>query len=325
MRLHIEWWTKKQEHMVLDQAVWEQAAARHPELAKDLDVTFGQDLKDLGPYADADILLTQIIDQKRLREAAPNLKWVLTTSAGVEHMMPLDWLPPGVLFSNNSGTHIPKVREFARMALMMLHMHLPALGTNQRGKHWKQLFASLIPGKTVCIVGFGALGATTAEVAKEMGLTVRAVRRNPAPDPRADKMYGIDQLHEALKGADFLVIATPLTDDTAGMIGAAELDQLADGASVLNIGRGPVMDNDALCDRLDSERLSGAIVDVFVPEPLPSESLLWHQKNLLIMPHMSSDDPGHYIQRTLDIFFEELVRFKAGEPLKNRIDPETGY
>ena len=86
-----------------------------------------------------------------------------------------------------------------------------------------------------------------------------------------------------------------------------------------------MLDNAALCERLDNGRLAGAMIDVFVPEPLPAESPLWHQKNLLVTPHMCSDDPVHYIQRSLDIFFAELARFEAGEPLQNRIDPVTGY
>ncbi len=324
MRLHIEWLSSKSPHMRLDREIWEQAAARHPAAAR-LDVSFAKDLTADAPYADAEILITQTVDKERLKQIAPNLKWVFATSAGVEGFMPLDWLPPGVLFSNNGGTHIPKFREFISMALTMLHMGFPALGSQQRERRWEQIFSGLIGGKTVCICGFGALGATTAEVAKGMGLTVRAVRRNPAPDPQADEMFGTGRLHEALNGADLLVITTPLTPETSGMIGAAELDLLADGASVLNVGRGPVLDNNALCERLDSGRLADAMIDVFVPEQLPAESPLWHQKNLLITPHMCSDDPEQYIQRSLDIFFAELARFGAGEPLQNRIDPSAGY
>ena len=325
MRVHIEWLSTKSPHMRLDRPIWEEAAARHPEAAARLDVSVSKDLEDDAPYADAEILITQTVDKARLREIAPKLRWVFATSAGVENFMPLDWLPPGVLFSNNSGTHAPKFREYIGMALTMLHMGFPALGTQQRERRWSQIFTSLIGGKTVCIIGFGALGATAADVAKGMGLKVRVVRRNPAPDPRADEMFGTDRLHEALNGADLLVIASPLTPDTRGLIGGAELDCLAPRASVLNVGRGPVLDNAALCERLDNGRLAGAMIDVFVPEPLPAESPLWHQKNLLVTPHMCSDDPVHYIQRSLDIFFAELARFEAGEPLQNRIDPVTGY
>lgn len=325
MRLHIEWLSTKSPHMRLDRDIWDQAAARHPDASAMLDVSVCRDLEDEAPYGDADILITQTVDKQRLREIAPNLKWVFATSAGVENFMPLDWLPPGVIFSNNSGTHIPKFREFIGMALTMLHMGFPALGTQQREKNWNQIFSGLIKGKTICILGFGSLGATAAEVAKKMGMKVRVVRRNPEPDPQADEMFGISELHKALSGADLLAITVPLTPDTAGLIDGAALDCLAPGASVLNVGRGPVVDNAALCERLDSERLAGAMIDVFVPEPLPAASPLWHQKNLLITPHMCSDDPETYIQRSLDIFFEELARFKAGEPLKNRIDPVTGY
>lgn len=330
MRLHIEWWSKKQPHMRLDREIWDRVAARHAEAASRLAVTVGKDLEETALYTDAEILITQIVDKERLKQIAPRLKWVFATSAGIDNLLPLDWLPSGVVFSNNSGTHVPKFREFFPMALMMLHMRLPALGSQQRERRWQQLYSGLIGGKTVCIVGFGAMGAAAAEVAKGMGLKVRAVRRSPVPDqrvpdPRAVEMFGVDRLHDALAGADFLVILAPLTPDTEGLIGANELDCLAPGASVLNVGRGPVLDNAALCERLDSGRLEGAMIDVFTPEPLPPESPLWQQKNLLITPHMSSDDPATYIQRSLDIFFEELARFEVGEPLHNSIDPVTGY
>ena len=137
MRVHIEWLSTKSPHMRLDHEIWEQAAARHPDAASRLSVTVRKDLEDDAPYADAEILITQTVDKERLKHIAPKLKWVFATSAGIENFMPLDWLPGGVLFSNNSGTHIPKFREFIGMALTMLHMRFPALGAQQRERRWE--------------------------------------------------------------------------------------------------------------------------------------------------------------------------------------------
>ncbi|MGY9056231.1 MAG: D-2-hydroxyacid dehydrogenase [Alphaproteobacteria bacterium] len=325
MRVHIEWLTSKNPHMRIDADVWAEAAARHPALAATLNVSFGQNLSDRAPYADTEILIGQTFDKPNIGQMAPKLKWVYATSAGIEDLMPLDWLPPGVVLTNNSGTHFPKTREFVSMMLVMLHAKMPALITNQRERKWEKLFASLIGGLTVTVIGFGALGTATAEAARALGLKVNVVRRNPAPDPRADGMYGVADLHQALRGSDFLVIAAPLTPDTQNMIDAAALDCLNEGAGVINIGRGPLLDHDALCQRLDSGRLSGAILDVFDPEPLPTDSPLWDQENLVMTPHVLLDDPVNYVQRALDIFFQELARYRAGEPLQNRIDPKAGY
>lgn len=325
MRVHIEWLTSKNPHMRMDADVWAEAAARHADLAAGLTVSFGRDLDDPSPYADAEILIAQVFDKPRLAEMAPHLRWVYATSAGIEDLLPLDWLPPGVVLTNNSGTHFPKTRQFASMLLLMAHAQMPAIVSNQRERRWEKLFAPLAGGQTVAIIGFGALGTATAEAAKELGLTVNVVRRNPAPDPRADRVFGNDGLLEALSGADLLVIAAPLTPDTKGMIDAAALDRLAIGASVVNIGRAGLLDHGALCERLDSGRLGGAILDVFDPEPLPADSPLWHQKNLIATPHVLLDDPVNYIQRAFDIFFEELGRYRAGQPLRNRIDPAAGY
>ena len=326
-RVHVEWLTSKQPHMRLDREVWERAAARHPDVAERLDVSFGTNLDDFAKrISDADFLVTQMPPRGHdLERTAPRLVWVHTTSAGIESFLPLDWLPDGAVFTNNSGTHVPKTREYARMALLMLHLGMPRLVTQQRERVWQQIFDTVIDGRTVAIVGFGAIGQATAEAARELACRVKAVKRSPEPHPLAETVVGQDRLGDALDHADFLVVAAPLTRETRGMIGGAELDRLAAGAGVLNIGRGPIIDTDALCRRLDDGRLSGAIVDVFEQEPLPTESPLWHQRNLVITPHMSSDDPVTYIPRSLDIFFENVRRRIDGQAMTNVVDPALGY
>lgn len=327
LRVHIDQQTWKLPHMRLDGCIWAEAAKRWPDLSDRLDVSFSSDWKDLEKaLGDADILICQAKPPAAAIKTAPNLRWVMATSAGIETMLPLDWLPAHIRLTNNSGTHYPKTKEFAAMALAMLHFKTPHLATAQRGRAWAPKPAGLIIGKTVVVVGFGTLGEATAEAAKTLGLNVRAVRRNPAAHALADSVHPPEALATACDGADFLVCALPLTDDTRGLIGGEAFDALKPGAGVINIGRSPVMDYDALVARLDDDSLSGAILDVFDQEPLPPESPLWDQKNLTIFPHMSSDDPSTYIQRSLDIFFENLKAYLAGAPeLPNEIDRKTGY
>jgi len=327
LRVHVDQQTWKPPYMRLTPEVWAEAARRRPELAAKLDLTFSDDWTEIGSrLADADIVICQGKPPEAVVKAAKNLKWIMATSAGIETMAPFDWLPASVRLSNNSGTHYPKTKEFAAMALAMLHFQTPHLATSQRDHAWAPRLDGLIAGKSVVVVGFGTLGQATAEAAKGLGLEVRAVRRNPASHPLADSMHAPDDLLAAAANADFLVCTLPLTETTRGFIGADAFDALKPGAGVVNIGRGPVMDYTALTPRLDDGRLSGAILDVFDKEPLAPESPLWDQKNLTIFPHMSSDDPTSYIPRSLDIFFENLDAFLAGAArLPNEIDRATGY
>lgn len=327
IRVHLDQQLWKASHMRLDPDVWAQAASRNEPAASGIAPSFSSDWQGLeAALEDAEALICQGKPPEAAIRNARRLKWIMVTSAGVESLLPLDWLPAGVRLSNNSGTHYPKTREFAAMALAMLHFQTPHLATAQRAHDWAPRFDGLIVGKTVVIVGFGTLGQATAEAARGLRLQVRAVRRNPAAHPLADAMFAPDALAEAAAGADFLVCALPLTPATRGFVGADAFDALKPGASVVNIGRGPVMDYDALCARLDDDRLSGAIADVFDPEPLPKDHKLWSQRNLTIFPHMSSDDPTTYIQRSLDVFFRNLEAYRAGaDALPTEIDRASGY
>jgi phosphoglycerate dehydrogenase-like enzyme len=326
MHLHIDSLRWKPPHMHLTPEVYEAAARRHPDLAARLTVTFSWDSEDFEKYMrTANILFAQRFPKDDLAAAAPALKWVNVPSAGVEYLMPLDWLPDGVLLTNNSGTHGPRAAESVTMAVMMLNTGMPRILANQRACRWEQVYGTVLTGKTAALIGLGGLGRPSAQALRNFGVRIHAVRRNPAPDPDADKVFGMDGLHDALRDADFLIVAAPLTQETRGMIGAGELDCLKRGAGVVNVGRGPIVDYDALRARLESGRLGGAFLDVFEPEPLPADSPLWSTRNLIVTPHVSSDDPASYLPRALDIFFENLRRMVNGEDMINVIDRSLGY
>lgn len=326
MHLHIDSLRSKPPHMHLTPAVYEAAARRHPTLAARLTATFSWDSEDFATHIrTADILFAQRFPKDDLATAAPALKWLNVPSAGIEYLMPLDWLPPGVILTNNSGTHAPKAAESVTMAVLMLNARLPEIIAHQREAKWEQVFTPLAAGKTVALVGLGNMGRASARALRALGLRVRGVRRYPAPDDDVDEIFGRDAMHDALRDADFLVVAAPLTAETRGMIGGAELDCLKPGAGVVNIGRGPIVDYDALRHRLESGRLGGAVLDVFAEEPLPPDSPLWATRNLIAMPHVSSDDPAQYLPRALDIFFDNLQRMLNGEEMRNVIDPALGY
>jgi phosphoglycerate dehydrogenase-like enzyme len=298
----------------------------------DTRTTLGEDLQEVSALATADGLVTSndVLRDPRfplatLAQSAPRLRWIHIIGAGIEPLLPLDWLPPGLALTNNSGIHAPKAREFATMALLMLNSRMPGIHTNQRAARWEPIFTPSIAGRTVAIVGVGEMGGAVAHAAKRLNLRVIGIRRDVRPHNDVDEMRGTDRLHETLAEADFIVVATPLTPATTHLIDRTALAAAKLGAGLLNIGRAGVVDYDALCAALAAGTISGAMVDVFDPEPLPSDSPLWSAPNLIITPHCSSDDLEHYLPLTLDLAFENAALLASGAELKNRVDPRRGY
>ncbi len=175
------------------------------------------------------------------------------------------------------------------------------------------------------MVGVGGMGGAGAAAAKRLGMHVIGVRPSGAPHQAVDEMATPDRLHEMLPRADFVLCAAPLTAETRGMIGRAEFALMKPTAGLISMGRGAVVDNDALAEALTGKKIDGAVIDVTDPEPLPADSAMWDVPNLVITPHMSSDDTDRYIPNTLDVLFENLRRLLAGEPLLNQVDAARGY
>lgn len=305
---------------------YEAAAARHPDVADRIEAVIDWDLDTFADsMATADVLITWDLPTANLREVAPNLKWIQITGAGVEHLCPLDWLPEGVTLVNNKGAHAAKAGEFGLMAVLMLHTKMPAVLANQRRTHWESLYATPVAGRTLLIVGVGNIGGAVAKHAKALGLRVLGVSRHGQAHPHVDVMVTPDRLDGVLPEADFLFVSTPATPETRNLIDRRRLALMKPGAGLINVGRAAVVDYDALRDRLAAGQLSGAILDVFDPEPLPPDSPLWQTKNLLVTPHISADDGDSYVPLTLDLFFANMRRHLAGEPLVNVVRPELGY
>jgi phosphoglycerate dehydrogenase-like enzyme len=327
LQLHIENARKKNPIFHTLPEHWHAACRRHKALARHIGaVSFGWDgdiLESVLPQAE--LLIGVPARRDDLSQRAPKLRWLHSTSAGIDATLPLDWLPKGVVFTNNSGAHGHKAEQYMTMAYALLNARLPAITANQQAQHWEPLFSPSITGKTAVVVGLGDLGEAAARAARKLGLRVIGVRRSLQKNRHADRVVTYKQLDRVLPQADFVVLAVPLTGDTLGLLNGARLDLLKPGACVINIARGPVLDQDALEQRLRSGRLAGAVLDVVDPEPLPANASLWTTPNLLITPHISCDDGEHYIDISLDLWFENLGLLLAGKRLKRRIDPKLGY
>ena len=298
---------------------------RHPGVADKVKVTIGYD-GDIYDRAmkTADVLFGWSFDRKNLAERAPKLRWVHAHGAGVNHLLPLDWLPDKAVLTNSRGVHGDKAAEYAIMAVLAINNRLPEMITNQRKAHWDQLYSTGIAGKTLLILGVGSVGGGTAKFAKQFGLHVVGVRRSGKPHRHVDEMHKPKDLARLLPKADFVLITAPHTSETHHLIGAKELDRMKKGAGLVNYSRANLVDYTALRQKLIDGDMS-AVLDVFDPEPLPADSPLWNTPNLIITPHSSSDDAARYTPDTLDLVFGNMARFIARKPLNNRVRPELGY
>ena len=312
-------------------AQWGAALARHPELS-DLRVSFADnDHGFAAAMRDAEVLLTWTKEVKArfppgaLPDIAPHLRVIACTSAGLDRLAPFDWLPDGVLLLNNRGAHAAKAGEFALMALLMLASHMPRITAAQREERWEPRFGSVLGGRTLCVVGLGTIGGAAARHARGFGMRVLGVSRGGAPHPDCDEVHRTTALDEVLPHAEFLLLCCPLTEETRGLLDRRRIGRLPVGAKVVNMARGAVWDQDAACDALDAGHLDGCITDVALPEPLPPGHRLWRTPGMTVVPHVSSDDPGTYNVRTLDILFGNLRAMRDGKPAPNRVDPSRGY
>ena len=275
--------------------------------------------------SNSDILLAWNFSTINLKKIAPNLKWIHLISAGVEHLHPLDWMFDGLVLTNSSGVHTKKAGEYGLMSILMLHNHMTKIITNQKDKKFVSLFSNPIKGKTVVLVGTGALGSSMAKLVAPLGANIIGVNKRGQMVKGCSKVITIDKIDSVLADADFLYLAVPGTPETKNLISRERLNKLKSTCGIVNIGRQSVMDYDVLCEKLKKNEIAGAILDVFSPEPIEKNSKLWNTPNLIITPHVSSDDHGNYIELTLNIFVKNLKLFFENNELNNQINKKLGY
>ena len=323
--LHVENSRKRQALLHLTAEVYAAAAKRHRALAKELKVTIGWDGDILDEaLKTADAMINSNPPRERLRERAPRLRWIQTTGAGIDGLLPLDWLPADITLTNNSGAHGAKAEDYCAMALLMLQTRTPDLLAYQQARQWEPVFSEPIAGKTAVVIGFGDLGSAAGRAAHKLGLKVIAVTRSGKAGRPADVVCKVSRIDSVLPKADFVIVTTPLTPGTRGLMSRARLDLMKPTAGFVNIGRSPIVDYEALREKLDRRELAGALLDVHSPEPLPADSPLWTTRNLIITPHISCDDP-RYMAFLCDKWFANFARLVKGKPLTNQVDRKLGY
>ena len=304
----------------------DQALKNFPEIKEKVDIFIDWDEDNFKTsMSDAEILLAWNFSTKNLKKIAPNLKWAHLISAGVEHLLPLDWMFDGLVLTNSSGVHAKMAGEYGLMRILMLQRHMTKIITNQRDKKFVSLFSNPIKGKTVVLVGTGSLGSSMAKLVAPLGANIIGVNKRGREVEGCSKVITIDKIDSVLPNADFLYLAVPGTPDTKNLINRERLNMLKPECGIVNIGRQSVMDYDALCEKLKKNEIAGAILDVFTPEPIEKKSKLWDTPNLIITPHVSSDDHGNYVKLTLDIFVKNLKLFIDNKELNNKVNKKLGY
>ena len=306
---------------------WHDAVARAGDIAAGVTVSLSGSEDDLiKAIGEAEALITTGRVIKSLFPAdVPHLQLIFLTHAGVDTLKNFNQIPSHVRILNNRGVHAEKASEYAVMAVLMLANFIPMFVRQQNQEVWNRQLANSLSGRRATIVGLGAIGTGVAEKLKSFRMHVTGVRNHNKPHPFCDDVVPISAVDSVLPRTEFLILACPLTKATINVLDARRLALLPEGSGAINIGRGELVQQEALLDALDSGKLSGAVLDVFTPEPVPPGHRLWHTRNLIMTPHMSAGDPSIYIPRSLDIFFRNLRSLRDGEELPNQVDLSRGY
>ena len=305
---------------------FDQALNNFPEIKEKVEIFVDWDEDNFKTsLANSDILVAWDFSTINLKKVAPNLKWIHVISAGVEHLHPLDWMFDGLVLTNSSGAHTKKAGEYGLMSILMLQNHMTKIITNQKNNSFVSLFSNPIAGKTVVLVGTGNLGTSMAKLVAPLGVNIIGVNKRGRITEGCSKVISIDKIDTVLPDADFLYLAVPETPETKNLISKERLNMLKPTCGIVNIGRQSVMDYDVLCEKLSNDEIAGAILDVFTHEPIEKNSKLWDIPNLVITPHVSSDDNGNYVKLTLDIFIKNLKLFIENKELSNQVDKKLGY
>ena len=270
-----------------------------------------------------------------LLERAPDLRWLQYPGAGLDRLRSLKLLDPGskIIVTSASGIHVIQISEYVFGSMLMFNRSWPDMVRLQDRHIWPQQSSAYhlrqreLADRTLGIIGLGSIGRRIAQLGRAFGMKVLGTHfsaRGDEYDPDVDRVYPIANLHDLLSQSDYVVLSVPLTARTEKMIGEAELRAMPRHAYLVNIARGPIIDETALIRALTEGWIAGAGLDVAVEEPLPADSPLFTAPNLILTPHISGAS-DRYNERLAALFADNLRRYRTGQPLINQYDPQKGY
>lgn len=306
------------------QAAGHMESIHHAAPAADV-VEVSDEVRLLEAVVDAEILLTGMFGDDLL-DAAARLKWVQVSSAGIDLMPREAVAKKGWQVTNAAGIHAIPVAETAIALLSGLARRLNLTMRTQLQGEWNQPAAVYeLFEKTIGVIAMGGIGRAMADRARGLGMRVIAVDVNPASKPDSvEELRGIDELGWMLGAADIVCMTAPDTPKSHHMMNAERFAQMKDGSIFINVSRGGLVDTDALMTVLDSGRFFGVGLDVIEGEPLKPDHPIWAHENVLITPHFGGKSPRR-VERLIELFAENLRRYQAGQPLRNRVDLKAGF
>ena len=300
-------------------------------LQQDIQIVVSRDPEKLKSLAaDADAILFADFDGDLLANVLPlanRVRWIHCLWTGVEMILKPKIVAHPAPLTNGRGVFRWPLADWVIAAMLFFAFDLGRVIRQQEQGMWKPFISTSLRGRVLGIVGFGSIGAAAAARARVFGMKIAALRRRPElfeSDSLPDQTYGPGQLKELMAASDYILVVTPLTAETRGLIGEAEIAAMKPSAVIINIGRGPVIVEAALVRALEAGRIRGAALDVFNTEPLPSEHPFWRMPNVLLSPHTADRVEG-FLDPAFESFVENLDRFRKGEPLANVVDKHAGY
>ena len=280
---------------------------------------------------DANVIFNWGGSRGLLREVfgmCPSVRWVHSKAAGLDTMLFPELIESPVPLTNGRGVFSQSLGEFVLGAVLYFAKDFRRMVRNQMAGRWEQFDVVEVTGQTAGIVGYGDIGRAAATRLRAMGLRILAVRRQGPSlynvDPLVDQVYSPDRRLEMIARCDYIVVAAPLTPDTRGLIGEAEFAAMKPSAVVINVGRGPVIDEAAMVRALTEGRIKGAGLDVFEKEPLPEAHPFYKLENVLLSPHCA-DHTADWQEQAMRFFLDQFERFRKGEPLVNVVNKKLGY
>jgi len=258
-------------------------------------------------------------------EHADSLKWIHVAAAGVDKLLFPELVASGVVVTNSRGIFDRPMAEFVLASILAFAKDLPGSLRRQQHATWEHRETERIDGARALIVGTGSIGRETARMLTAVGMHVEGVGRTARDgDQDFGTVHAADDLAAVVGDADYMVLIAPLTDATRGMVDARVLAAMKPTARLINVGRGALVDEDALIESLRTGGIAGAALDVFTTEPLPKDSPLWAMENVIVSPHLSGDATG-WLQRLAALLIDNAERYAAGEPLRNEVDKRLGF
>lgn len=266
---------------------------------------------------EADVMLVGAVSRELVEEVfrmAPRLKWVHVMWAGLDSLLFPALVESPVTLTNGRGVFARSLAEFVIAGMLWFAKDIRRMRRQQREQRWEKFLVEELHGKQLGIIGHGSIGRAAAALATAFGMKVIGVGRTSPPE----------EFGEVIEKSEYILVSTPLTPETRGLVGEAEFRRMRPEAVLINVGRGPVVEEAALIAALREGRIRGAVLDVYDQEPLPPGHPFWSMENVLLSPHCADNTPT-WLDEAMQLFLENFARYSAGEPLKNVVDKKAGY